>query len=81
MFWIPRAKQTIKAHAYKCVKCIKYEYKEITQQMAYLPAAKAQVSKPFTHVGIDYACPIAIKLSKILGAKTYKGYFIIFVCF
>ena len=48
--------------------------------MADLPSPRVQISRPFSRVGLDYAGPIMLKASKFRGQKTFKGYFIVFVC-
>ena len=50
------------------------------QKMADLPSARVQISRPFSRVGIDYAGSISLKASKFRGQKTFKGYFVVFVC-
>lgn len=49
--------------------------------MGQLPPSRVTPCRPFLNTGIDYAGPITLKTFRGRGAKTYKGYFIIFVCF
>jgi len=48
--------------------------------MADLPACRVQQSRPFTHVGIDYAGPFTMKETKLRKARVYKVYLAVFVC-
>ncbi|KMQ85872.1 hypothetical protein RF55_15333 [Lasius niger] len=49
--------------------------------MGQLPITRTTPSRPFAHSGVDYAGPINLKTWKGRGAKTYKGYIVLFVCF
>ena len=49
--------------------------------MAPLPPARVNPSPPFTHVGVNYAGPLKIKMSFGRGHKSGKGYIVVFVCF
>ncbi|RLU19839.1 hypothetical protein DMN91_008398 [Ooceraea biroi] len=49
--------------------------------MGQLPATRVTPHRPFLNIGDDYAGPITLKTFRGRGAKTYKGYFIVFVCF
>ena len=49
--------------------------------MGQLPASRVTPCRPFLHTGVDYAGPLTLKTFRGRRAKTYKGYFVIFVCF
>ncbi len=49
--------------------------------MGSLPTARVNPSRPFTHVGVDYAGPFSLLVAKGRGKKAHKGYFCIFTCF
>lgn len=51
------------------------------QQIGHLPASRVTLYRPFFNTGVDYAGPLILKTFCGCGAKTYKGYFIIFICF
>ncbi|XP_071578007.1 uncharacterized protein [Temnothorax nylanderi] len=51
------------------------------QLMGQLPLSRVTPSRPFAHTGVDYAGPLTIKTWKGRGAKTYKGWICVFVCF
>jgi len=49
--------------------------------MGQLPKSRITPSRPFLNSGVDYAGPYTLKTWKGRGAKTYKAYFVVFVCF
>ncbi|XP_011860045.1 PREDICTED: uncharacterized protein LOC105557408 [Vollenhovia emeryi] len=49
--------------------------------MGQLPLSRVTQARPFTHTGVDYAGPLAVKTWKGRGAKTTKGWICVFVCF
>lgn len=49
--------------------------------MGQLPATRVILGRPFFHTGVDYTGPLTLKTFRRRGTKTYKGYFIVFVCF
>ncbi|XP_031359032.1 uncharacterized protein LOC116182630 [Photinus pyralis] len=49
--------------------------------MGDLPSLRVSKLKAFSCVGLDYAGPFKITMGKYRGAKSYKGYICIFVCF
>ncbi len=49
--------------------------------MSDLPAARMQISRPFSHTGVDYADPIAIKCTNHRSIKHNKTYLTFFICF
>ncbi|XP_055918573.1 uncharacterized protein LOC129950673 [Eupeodes corollae] len=79
-YWITRLKQHVKKHIHNCPICFRYKKRSLQQLMGSLPAPRVRISRPFTHTGVDYAGPIEIKTWKGRGAKTFKGYFAIFIC-
>lgn len=80
-YWILKSKNEAKKFIRQCVICHRYRQTSTTQLMASLPKSRLQVCRPFTNVGVDYAGPIDLKVSKGRGTKTYKGYIALFVCF
>ncbi|XP_071578834.1 uncharacterized protein [Temnothorax nylanderi] len=48
--------------------------------MAELPPPRVTISRAFTHTGVDYAGPIALRTTRGRGHKAYKGFLAIFVC-
>ncbi|XP_055924772.1 uncharacterized protein LOC129956842 [Argiope bruennichi] len=51
------------------------------QKMGDLPEGRVTLNRPFFVCGIDYAGPISILKHRGRGAKTTKGYMVVFVCF
>lgn len=49
--------------------------------MGELPASRVTPSLPFSTTGVDYAGPFNLKTWRGRGAKTYKAYVALFVCF
>lgn len=79
-FWILRAKDLVKGHVRRCVKCTRYSAITSTQMMGQLPAARVTPARPFKCSGVDYAGPINVRTSKGRGHHAYKGYICLFVC-
>lgn len=79
-YWILKFKNCVKGYIHSCTICFRYRAKPSHQLMGNLPAPRVRVSQPFTHSGVDYAGPIAVKAWKGRGFKTFKAYFAIFVC-
>lgn len=80
-FWIPNGLTTIKKYTKSCHRCIRINARTLHQQMGPLPEHRINISRPFTHTGLDFAGPIAIRTSSGRGQKTFKGYICIFICF
>ncbi|GFX31828.1 uncharacterized protein TNCV_171611 [Trichonephila clavipes] len=51
------------------------------QRMGDLPKDRVVLKRPFYCCGIDYAGPVSVLKSRETGAKTTKGYIVIYVCF
>ncbi|XP_055938208.1 uncharacterized protein LOC129968376 [Argiope bruennichi] len=51
------------------------------QKMGDLPEGRVTLNRPFFVCGFDYAGPISILKHRGRGAKTTKGYMVVFVCF
>lgn len=49
--------------------------------MGQLPKTRVSPTRPFLNTGIDYAGPLTLKTWRGRGAKTYKGWIAVFVCF
>ena len=79
-FWIVNGRNTVRFQLFKCVTCFRFKTTAKNQLMGNLPVSRVNVSRPFLNVGIDYAGPIKIRVSKGRGNKTYKGYICVFVC-
>lgn len=80
-YWIPKVKNMIKSIIHACVPCTRYRNHQASQLMAALPPERTQISRPFTHVGVDFAGPLDIKTYTGRYCKVTKGYVCVFVCF
>ncbi|XP_008557565.1 uncharacterized protein LOC103578321 [Microplitis demolitor] len=49
--------------------------------MALLPTSRVTPSLVFEHTGVDYADPSSLKTFQGRGAKSFKGWIAVFVCF
>lgn len=80
-YWIPRVKNLIKSTINKCKPCIIYKKRCRRQIMAALTSERVELTRPFTHTGIDFAGPLDIKSFSGRGCRISKGYICIFICF
>lgn len=71
------AKKTVKA----CLTCFKFNPVPYTSPMSNLPDNRIKFSLPFETTGVDYAGPFQILNKPGRGAKLFKCYLVIFVCF
>lgn len=79
-YWIINGKSVTKKQLKSCIRCARVKATGMNQMMANLPKPRVNISKPFTHTGVDYAGPINVRTSKGRGHKTYKGYIALFIC-
>ncbi|XP_053686443.1 uncharacterized protein LOC128735983 [Sabethes cyaneus] len=79
MFWILKARSTIRGVTRSCIACFRTNPKRITQLMGVLPEPRVNPAKPFENTGIDFAGPIAVKEGKY-RPKIVKGYIAVFIC-
>lgn len=63
-----------------CITCVRVKGATASQLVSDLPDFRINPSSPFTQVGLDYAGPVPIKLSKIRSSVKGKGYFCLFIC-
>ncbi|CAG7832296.1 unnamed protein product [Allacma fusca] len=80
-FWIVRAKTLVRRIIRTCKVCLLHQLRQPHQLMADLPAAQVVPSRPFTHVGVDFAGPIILRDSYSRSSKTHKAYICVYVCF
>ncbi|XP_029165881.1 uncharacterized protein LOC114936752, partial [Nylanderia fulva] len=80
-FWIIGGRVPIRAFIHKCVICARHRATTGQQAVGQLPASRVVPRRPFFNSGVDYAGPLTLKTFRGRGCRTYKGYFIIFVCF
>ncbi|XP_037827797.1 uncharacterized protein LOC119615892 [Lucilia sericata] len=80
-FYIPALRKAIKKCINKCLICVRYKQRVLSQIMAALPAERTTFSLPFTFTGVDFAGPFQIKAGHLRNSPYMKGYACIFVCF
>lgn len=80
-FWITNIRASIKKHVKKCVTCVRFKAKTLSQLMGNLPQARVSVPKKvFENCAIDFAGPISTKSTKLRTGAIIKSYIAIFVC-
>ena len=80
-YWILRARATIRAVLYRCVRCAREAAKVPSELMGDLPESRVtRVSRAFINSGVDYAGPIAVRNAPGRGQKSHKAYIAIFIC-
>lgn len=80
-FWPMSAKSTTRDIIRKCVTCWKAKPTVAEAIMSDLPSPRVNISRPFTHCGVDFGGPFLIREHKRRNAKLIKAYICIFVCF
>ncbi|XP_043063587.1 uncharacterized protein LOC122319852 [Drosophila ficusphila] len=80
-YWVPRAKNLVKAVINACKVCVIYKKRLQSQMMGNLPRERVSFSRPFTYTGMDYAGPFDIKNYTGRACLITKGYVLVFVCF
>ncbi|XP_059054951.1 uncharacterized protein LOC131848997 [Achroia grisella] len=81
-FWIVNGLFEVKKVTHKCITCFRNKATVARQLMGSLPRNRVTVtSRPFEKVGVDFAGPIEVKLSRVRRSLIGKGYICVFVCF
>ncbi|XP_029167434.1 uncharacterized protein LOC114937931 [Nylanderia fulva] len=80
-FWIIGGRVPIRAFIHKCVICARHRVTMGQQAVGQLPVSRVVPCRPFVNSGVDYAGPLTLKTFRGRSCKTYKGYFVIFICF
>lgn len=80
--WIVNGLAYVKKITNKCITCFRLKATASKQLMGSLPAGRVtSMSRPFEKVGVDFAGPIEVKLSRVRRSVVGKGYICVFVCF
>lgn len=79
-YWIINMRSIVRQVIHKCIICFRFNAKPCSQQMGHLPSPRVQIDRAFTHTGVDCAGPIDVRMSKGRGAKSFKGYIVLFIC-
>ncbi|XP_060531495.1 uncharacterized protein LOC132705081 [Cylas formicarius] len=80
-FWILSPKRAIRRVLSKCVKCFRVNPTSPVPLMGNLSIARISELKPFSTVGVDFAGPFPILMSRIRKAPILKAYLALFICF
>ncbi|XP_034946345.1 uncharacterized protein [Chelonus insularis] len=80
-FWILGGRAPIRSFILRCVICARYRARRAQQLMGQLPADRVVPVRPFHTTAVDYAGPFTLKTFQERGAKTYKGWIAVLVCF
>lgn len=79
-YWVLNARNAVRLHIYRCIKCHRFKATSASQLMGSLPEPRINLTRAFTHTGVDYAGPIDVRMSKGRGNSSYKGYISLFIC-
>lgn len=79
-YWILSARVVARKVVTQCITCVKHAAVTPQPKMADLPECRVRESRPFSHVGIDYAGPFRIQENRLRKAREYKVYLSVFVC-
>lgn len=79
-FWIIRGSITVKRELNKCITCFRDRCRPGQQQMGDLLPAQVRPSRPFSHVGVDFAGYFEVKTSVKRKAPFTKCYVALFIC-
>lgn len=79
-YWIIDGKKEANQFVKRCVTCFRFKARPTTQQMAALPAARVEPSRPFKHTALDYSGAVMVRSAKGRGHHATKAYFCVFVC-
>ena len=80
LFWVIKGKVKVKVAVRNCFICQRFRTTQESQLMGDMPAKRVQPARPFAHSGVDYAGTYLLKTSRHRGYKSYKGYFVVFIC-
>ncbi|XP_043493624.1 uncharacterized protein LOC122518642 [Polistes fuscatus] len=80
-FWIIGGRAPVKSFLKDCLTCARIRGVRAQQLMAPLPASRVTPSLVFETTGLDYAGPVTMKTFQGRGAKSFKGWIAVFICF
>lgn len=79
-YWVIDGQKEASQFVKRCVTCFRFKARPTTQQMAALPAARVEPSRPFKHTALDYSGAVMVRSAKGRGHHATKAYFCVFVC-
>ena len=78
-FWVPKARQTIKACVKRCVICRRYDARPLRYPgPPPLPKERVQEARPFQVVGVDYTGAIQLRNPGGGELESIKAYICLF---
>ncbi|XP_046417532.1 uncharacterized protein LOC124178336 [Neodiprion fabricii] len=80
-YWVVGGRVPVRSFIRRCITCIRNRAMLGYQLMGQLPPSRFSQVCPFINSGVDYAGPIFLRTFRGRGARTYKGYIVVFVCF
>ncbi|KAL0830137.1 hypothetical protein ABMA28_003594 [Loxostege sticticalis] len=81
-YWIVNGMLEVKKVTHKCITCFRQKATVAKQLMGSLPASRVTATtRPFQKIGVDFAGPIDVKLSRVRRSLVGKGYILVCVCF
>ena len=69
----------LRSRIHKCLTCARFNTTKLQPTMGTISAARVTPSRPFNHVGIDFAGSFKLKFSNCRHASISKGYLCMFV--
>ncbi|CAG7821712.1 unnamed protein product [Allacma fusca] len=80
-YWIVRGKELVRSIIRRYKMCEVQRAQAVSQIMSDLPERRASPSPVFSHVGVDYAGPVLIRIMKGRKKQPITAYIAVFVCF
>jgi hypothetical protein len=78
---IPRNRNIVKTVIHHNLPCYRYKAKASQQLVSELPSLSVRPARSFLNIGVDYAGPLSIRLSRPASKHISKGYIAIFEYF
>ena len=79
--WIIGGRSLIRSRIHKCLRCVRFHSRTLQLMTFDLPKARVAMSRPFSHVGVDFTGPFMIKFNSRRNSPYCKDYLCHFVCF
>lgn len=79
-FWILGGRSPVKSFVRRCVRCTRFRAAAAKELTGQLPQPRVVPSRSFSNSDVDYAGPFSLRTWRGQGARTYKGFLILFVC-
>ncbi|XP_011686444.1 PREDICTED: uncharacterized protein LOC105449139 [Wasmannia auropunctata] len=79
-FWPLSLRSSTRKIINNCVACFRAKPVFSEALMGSLPAPRVNISRPFSHCGVDYAGPVGIREGKRRNSRIRKAYIAVFVC-